>query len=427
MSMFSSIFSTSAPNDPKAANFHPVSSRYSASDLFGELEPKDTEWTCPGGFAVETQTWYNQLEDGTSLMCQVIHSAVGVWYPTIQFTCKLYNPATKERIWKSINVTNFVTPPPGLDKRSSKADEFSITHHSDPGSDHPESYHIRVNLSDDLQISLDVKRPASAPGWKVGKGPKGGFSYFGYDLENPDGYVVHRFWPWDYATGTIIRSGRAQSVQGPGMFVHAIQGMRPNLVAARWNFAHFTSPEYGGCSAVQMEFTTTDSYGRHGSGSGFVAVNVGSLVLGGKLVAITAETKWPDEALPDSEGVISRAVHTKLAHDPDTSYDAPMELVFRWAGPSLLPEAPGALDATLTVDVGPPSSYKGLIEKVDVLAEIPYVIKTMVNYVAGTKPYIYQWFNPAKLNVQVPSGLLPDVSGTVEINGTLYNEATFIS
>jgi hypothetical protein len=33
---------------------------------------------------------------------------------------------------------------------------------------------------------------------------------------------------------------------------------------------------------------------------------------------------------------------------------------------------------------------KGLIEKVDVLAEIPYVIKSVVNYVAGTKPYIYQ-------------------------------------
>ena len=36
-----------------------------------------------------------------------------------------------------------------------------------------------------------------------------------------------------------------------------------------------------------------------------------------------------------------------------------------------------------------------MIEKVDVLAEIPYVIKTMVNYVAGTKPYIYQVTQPS--------------------------------
>ncbi|CCM01382.1 uncharacterized protein FIBRA_03432 [Fibroporia radiculosa] len=176
-----------------------------------------------------------------------------------------------------------------------------------------------------------------------------------------------------------------------------------------------------------MEFTTTDAYGRHGAGSGFVAVNVGSLVIGGKLVAVTAETKWPDEALPETAGVISRAVHTKTTPDVDTSYNAPTELVFKWAAPSLLPDAPGTIDATLTLDVGQPNAYKGLIEKVDVLAEIPYVIKTMVNYVAGTKPYIYQWFNPVTLHVNLPSGLIPDKSGEVEIAGTLYNEATFIS
>lgn len=34
-----------------------------------------------------------------------------VWYPTIQFTCKIFNPNTKERTWKSVNVSNFVTPP----------------------------------------------------------------------------------------------------------------------------------------------------------------------------------------------------------------------------------------------------------------------------------------------------------------------------
>ena len=49
-----------------------------ASELFGELEPKDTEWTCPTGFAVETQIFYNFLEDGTSVMLQIIHSAVGL-------------------------------------------------------------------------------------------------------------------------------------------------------------------------------------------------------------------------------------------------------------------------------------------------------------------------------------------------------------
>ena len=313
-----------------------------------------------------------------------------VWYPSIQFTSKIYNPNTKETIWKSINVTNFVLAPPGLDKRSCKGDQFSITYKSAPGTDHPESYTIRANLSDDLQISLDVLRPVGVPGYKIGKGPQGGFSYFGPDIEKADGYAIHRFWPHDVATGHIISKGQAVTAKGPGMMVHAIQGMRPNLVASRWNFANFQSEAHGGVSAIQMEFTTIDAYGRKGDGSGGVKVNIGSLVLGGKLAAVTAETKWPDEDQADKATVISRATHLGLIADEETGYDAPSEIVFKWAGPSLVADAQGAVAATLHVDVGSPAAPKGLIEKVDVLAEIPYVVKTVVNYVAGTKPYIYQ-------------------------------------
>ncbi|KAI0091205.1 oxidative stress survival Svf1-like protein [Irpex rosettiformis] len=424
--MFSSFFSTSAPVDPNAPNFHPVSSGRPASELFSELSPSDTQWECPGGFAVETQVFYNILEDGTSLMCQVIHSSVGVWYPTIQFTSKIYNPNTKEMTWKSVNVTNFVTPPPGLDKRSSKADQFSITHKSHPETDYPETYTITANLGEDLQIALEVKRPVSVPGFKVGKGPKGGYSYFGADVANPDGHVVHRFWPRTEGQGVVVWKGRAIEAKGPGMFVHAIQGMRADTVASRWNFAHFQSEEHGGVSAIQMEFTTTNHYGKK-AGSGFVTVNVGSIVLANKLAIVTAETKWAGEPQDDKAEVISRASHTRTAQDPDTGYAAPTELTFRWSAPSLVADASGQVDATLIVDVGSLDKPNGLIEKVDVLAEIPYVIKTMVNYVAGTKPYIYQWLNPVSLHVTGPDSLIPGLSQGLNINGRLYNEATFIS
>lgn len=249
---------------------------------------------------------------------------------------------------------------------------------------------IRANLADDLQLNLDIARPAAIPGFKAGKGPKGGFSYFGTDLENPEGHVVHRFWPRFQATGMIISKGKAISVKGPGMFVHAIQGMRPNLVAARWNFANFQSDAHDGVSGIQMDFTTIDAYGKKGAGSGFVTASVGSVVVGGKLVAVTAETKYPGEEQPESAPVMSRAIHSKTELDTETSYNAPTEVNYRWAGPSIDAAAPGTVEANVKVDLGSPAAYNGLVEKVDVLAEIPYVIKTMVNYVAGTKPYIYQ-------------------------------------
>ncbi|KAJ7707702.1 oxidative stress survival Svf1-like protein [Mycena rosella] len=381
--MFSSIFSTSPPVDPTAPTFHPVSSQQ-GKEAFGQLEAKDTEWLCPGGFSTETQVFYTIGDDGTFLICQIIHSAVGVWYPTIQFTCKVYDPKSKDKTWR----------------RSSKADEFSVTHKSAPDSEYPESYTIRANLSTDLQISLEVSRPKLIPGFKIGQGEKGGYSYFGPDPLKPE----------------------AISIQGPGMFIHAIQGMRPNLVASSWNFANFQSPQQGGVSAIQMEFKTLENYGRKGSTSGGVVVSIGSLVVGDKLAAVTAETHWPDEESSPDAAIKSRAVHLKPYSDTETGYQAPSELAFEWAAPSLLAESPGAYAAKVQVDVGDNEHPKGLVEKVDVLAEIPRVIKLAVNYVAGTKPYIYQWLNPATLTL-----IGPEAGQSAEIEGTLYAEATFIS
>jgi hypothetical protein len=313
-----------------------------------------------------------------------------LWYPTIQFTFKIYNPDTKEVVWKSVNVSNFVTPPPGLDKRSCQADEFSLTYEAHPDSDYPETYTIRASLSTRLQISLKFSRPALIPGFKIGSGPKGGYSYYGPNVEKPDGYVIHRFWPRFITAGHITHNGKAIAIDGPGMFVHAIQGMRPNLVASRWNFAHFQSEEHGGASAIQMEFTTLETHGRKGEDSGPVTVNVGCLMIGGKLATVTAETKWPDEEPRADAEVVSRASHIDPIFDSDTGYKKPSGLVFKWAGPSLLEDSKGTVKGEIQVDVGNPSNPNGLIEKVDVLGEIPYIVKTALSYVAGTKPYIYQ-------------------------------------
>jgi hypothetical protein len=311
-----------------------------------------------------------------------------VWYPQIQFTFKLTNPHKKETTWRSVSITNFVTPPPGLDRRSCKSDQFTITHKPTPGGgDFPEAYSISVNAGDDLKLMLDVRRPVGAPGFKCGRGPKGGFSYFGADQK--EGYVVHRFWPYTLTSGHIVLNGQARAIEGPGMFVHAIQGMRPNLVAARWNFLHFQSRAHGGTSAIQMEFTTTDAYGKTGAGSGYVMSNVGSLVVGQKLVAVSGETTWPGDSA-DEGAVVSRVRQLLPEHDPDTGYAQPTELQYKWRAPIVLPGVSGDAQATLSVDLGSPAAPKGLIEKVDVMAEIPGFVKAVVSYVAGTKPYIYQ-------------------------------------
>ena len=177
-----------------------------SSQLFGKLEDSDTQWLCAGGFTTETQIFYTTTSDSTSVMCQVIHSSIGYVYflgnetrinGWFRVGCGIQPSSSHSRytiqiLRKSINVSNFVSPPPGLDKRSCKADEFSLTYEAHPDSDYPETYTIRASLSTRLQISLTFSRPALIPGFKVGSGPKGGYSYYG---PNVDGYVIHHFWP----------------------------------------------------------------------------------------------------------------------------------------------------------------------------------------------------------------------------------------
>lgn len=423
--MFSSFFSAAPAIDPTAATVHPVSSAFAPAALNGALDAKDLEWTCSSGFITETQTFYIVAETGENITFQIIHASLGVWYPTIQVTCKIHNPITKTTIWRSANCSGFA--PDAKDRRSSRSDEFTINFQTTSDPDFPEKYVIDAKLPEDVQVHFEFARPAAIPGFKLGQGPKGGFTYFGPDVATPEGYVVHRFWPRTATTGTYTQAGKSTSISGPGMLSHAIQGMRPNLIATRWNFANFQSNEHGGVSAMQMEFTTLPAYGPNGAGSGGIQINVGSLVVGGKLVSVTAETTSPFIEQAEKAPVMSRAIDLNPQHDVDTGYDVPSAILFQWAGPSLLPEAPGELEATLHVNLGTMKEPKGLIEKVDVMAEIPYVIKMAVNVVTGTKPYIYQWTNDVKLLLKGPDAMLPGLSGGLEVAGNLYSEASWVS
>ncbi|SNX87620.1 related to SVF1 - protein with a potential role in cell survival pathways [Melanopsichium pennsylvanicum] len=420
-----------------SSNFHAITDSVAQDSLFGPLEPTDLEWTCAGGFTTETQTWYSVLEDGSFATSQIIHSAVGLWYPQVQMTFKYFNPKTGKKIWKSINVTKFAAQ---TDKRSSKAAEFTVLFSTtEAGQD---KYTITANLDTDLQISWSFVKPASVQGWKLGAGPKGGFSYFGSNLGSPEGYVIHRFWPVAESEGHVISQGNAIDAKGHGMFVHAIQGMRPNLVAAKWNFANFQAQDdkLGRVSGVMMEFTTTPDYGSVEGTQGSrqsLTVNIGSIVAEGKLVTVTASTR----AVGQAEGEKSKQSNSYVKHldktlDQDTGYQAPQAIKYHWQGPLLdLSSGKGdvahPVEAELKVDLGKPypsSETHGLVDKVDVLAEIPYMVRKLVNYVAGTKPYIYQTLNDATLKITLPEQYEGTGKGdSVEVKGSLFEEHTFIS
>ena len=86
---------------------------------------------------------------------------------------------------------------------------------------------------------------------------------------------------------------------------------------------------------------------------------------------------------------MSSATHLTTARDSDTGYAAPTAIEFKWEGERR--DGKGKMDARVRVDkLGMTVAEGGLMEKVDVLAEIPYVIRKGLAAVTGTKPIIYQ-------------------------------------
>ncbi|WWC70096.1 uncharacterized protein I206_104043 [Kwoniella pini CBS 10737] len=425
-----SWFSQSSTSSKDVPNFYPVTSYLSG---FGELTSADTAWanTSNKGFQTETQIWYTILEDGTWVMVQLIWSYVGVFLipATTQMTFKVYNPNTKKSTWRSINASGAK-----FDKQNLKTDQFEIKHTGSPKTE--ESYHITAKLDKNVTLDLTFTRPANAPGFKFGQGAQGGISTFGKDRTDSkrDGFVVHRFHPLAQSSGTIKIDEKALDARGEGMFVHAIQGMKPDSLASRWNFAFFTTapgaedPKLGAVRAVQMEFETTDNYGPKGAKSGRTKVNIGAIystkASENSVLTVTGQTHSPassPDAYPASvTGSISSATHIQAVKDKETDYAVPSSIEYKWSGDKEGSEKT-TVSAKITQDVaGAIVGEGGLIEKVDVLAEIPYVIRKGLAAVTGTKPYIYQYLNPATLSVEIDGEATP-------VKGYLFNEASFVS
>lgn len=167
----------------------------------------------------------------------------------------------------------------------------------------------------------------------------------------------HVFWPRCHVSGTVTANEHVFDASGLGMYVHAVQGMKPHHAANRWNFGNFQGKKM---SAIMMEFTTPPSYGSQ-------VVNIGAIVnADGSLVAAMTE---------------NAAIHKTTKTDPENGWDAPTSLELSWMG-----QTKDGTEVTAATE----SDLRSLVERVDVLAEIPAVIKAFIAGVAGTKPFIYQ-------------------------------------
>lgn len=110
-------------------------------------------------------------------------------------------------------------------------------------------------------------------------------------------------------------------------------------------------------------------------------------------------------------GIDGDVKHTASKQDADNDWPEPTAASYHWTGKT----ADGKeVTADLTGSLGEK------FDRVDVMAEVPGFVKTIVASAAGTKPYIYQY--APKMTIKVKVG-----DEVKEEEGTLFTEATFIS
>ncbi|PQE31355.1 survival factor 1 protein [Rutstroemia sp. NJR-2017a WRK4] len=342
---------------------------------YTELTKSDLKWKAQDDSTnVETQTFYFFSDEGKVASVQVIHNNVSGLRTTCQLNVKVFNHKGSEHLWLSDPLENY-----GFENDNTcfYADGLHIAL-NEAG----DEYTIKSARSESGLVNLVLKR--SSPGFQVGKD---GTSYYGTDPKKPWGEMRHRFWPRCTVTGTITAPDQPYDFKGRGVFIHAIQGMKPHHAAAKWNFVTFQAPTY---SAIMMEFTTPVSYGS-------TVVNVGGIVKDGEVVFA---------------GANNTVKHHEVKEDPDTQWPEPIKAEFTWNGKS----KDGDFSAVLS---GPLERT----DRVDILAHIPGIIKSLVGGVVGTRPYCYQYAMPAQdsLVLKIKNG-----EATTEEKGIFFSEATFI-
>jgi hypothetical protein len=213
------------------------------------------------------------------------------------------------------------------------------------------SYTLKSMTNEASLVNITIKQ--IAPGFQVGKDGK---TTYGTDPTAPWGYIRHNVWPRNSCEGTIVTNDGPIDFKGKALFIHAIQAMKPHHAAAKWTFIDFIGPTY---SAFMMEFTSPPSYGS-------TVVNVGSIVKNDEIIYA---------------GASNTAVHTKVKQDTMNDWPEPEEVKCEWTGKT---KDGKAVQAILE---GPLDERR---DRVDVMAEVPGFVKTIVAAAAGTKPYIYQ-------------------------------------
>lgn len=386
---------------------------------FVELTREDLHWLNPEYTNVETLTFYfSDHNSGILGFAQIIHSSIVGLHTQAQCTFRAYDSNNPESLnfWTSTKLENFRVEGPNF-----FADKLSIELNEENN-----EYHFKSDANERSSFDLYFKR--LTPGVKIGENST---TYYGNIIEEPWGSMRHIFWPRNHVRGTInikkpVKKEASEEEEQKGeeeeanddeeeeqledqhieftedspaysLVIMAFQGMKPHHAAKSWNFLNFHSKDN---SAILIEFTTPKSYAN-------TKVSMAIVTSDTEILAVTTDNEYkhlnnevdsvgwsiPKNISINLKGVSAKVTDEEIANDTVKDEDKFKAII----------EGP----------------LNHLVERVDVMNEIPQFVKSIVSGVAGTKPYIYQFADNEKFTLQINDGK--------KITGLGWAEVTFIA
>lgn len=182
-------------------------------------------------------------------------------------------------------------------------------------------------------------------------------------------YLRHQFAPLGQIFGIIKynkkKDGEQQVLKlrhSPMVYLDAVQGMLPNKIAKRWNFLYFQSKNY---TILAIEYLTIEQFDN-------VKVTIWTICEGN-------EIKYIGSDINNNEMIKFNSVKK----DSQNGWEYPTEMTFNF----------------LNSDENVPSftvKNMNLVNRYDILGELPGIINTLAKKIANIKPYLYQFCQPSK-------------------------------
>lgn len=325
---------------------------------------------------VETQTLYfTDLQSGKCGFVQLLYSSVmGGVYKGFQLNFKVFRSREGDKedidIWESFKLEDIETFEPLKLASKEVSFEFKTASHDD---EVIATLVIKVNIPKRSNGTSGVKLDLMVDLFEGFTIKPNGCNYYlekgvtkdelkeQQDKIQSKRMLRHLFVPRVKCHGTISYETKKKHsvtldlIDVPGLYIDAVQGLAPQKAACRWNFLCYQDRS---SSLLCMEFTTNEDH-KH-----------------------TKVTVWCHTE-QNKIKVVGSSVNQDVVKFNSTTKDAETG----WSNPT-----------SISFPLKFQEKDLRLVNRYDVLGEMPYVVRSLVENLANVKPFIYQYCQDSEYN-----------------------------